>query len=35
MRAPQVAARGKRRAHEAEHPKAPRAAFELTEVFRE
>ncbi|KIY92755.1 hypothetical protein MNEG_15208 [Monoraphidium neglectum] len=30
-----VAARGKRRAHEAEHPKAPRAAFELTEVFRE
>jgi len=30
-----VAARGKRRAHEAENPHAPRAAFELNEVFRE
>lgn len=32
---PQVAARGKRREHEAANPHAPRAAFELTEVFRD
>lgn len=31
----QVAARGKRRVHEADNPQAPRAAFELNEVFQE
>ncbi|KAI8465618.1 MAG: Brix domain-containing protein [Monoraphidium minutum] len=30
-----VAARGKRRQHEADNPQAPRAAFELTDVFRD
>lgn len=33
--AAKVAARGKRRAHEAANPQAPRAAFELNEVFKE